>query len=384
LSDFAEVLAEFRRSDRVRALIRMVRKSYRGGSVKIMEVCGTHTMSIARFGIRSLLPGGIRLISGPGCPVCVTPAPFIDAAVEIAGKPRSVLLTFGDMMRVPGSGKTLEVRRAEGADVRVVYSPLDIVAMAEREPGKRFVFLSVGFETTTPGIALSVMEAERRALGNLSFLTANRLVIPAMEALCRSGDVAIDGFLCPGHVSVVIGSDAYRSIVRDFGIPCVVAGFEPVDILIAILALLRQIARRREGGSVEVENAYGRAVTGEGNLKAMEVMGKVFKVVDAEWRGIGVIPRSGLALGDEYAHMDALAVFGGELGSSHETAGRAAAARTGMSAGCRCGEVLRGVIVPPECPLFGKRCVPESPVGPCMVSSEGSCAAYYKYGSGEE
>jgi hydrogenase expression/formation protein HypD len=390
LSGFAEVLAEFRRSDRVRALTGMIRDNYRGGAARIMEVCGTHTMSIARFGIRSLLPAGVRLISGPGCPVCVTPAPVVDAAVEIAGKPRAVVVTFGDMMRVPGSGKTLEARRAEGADVRVVYSALDAVAMAEREPDKRFVFVSVGFETTTPGIALTVMEAERQGLKNLSFLTANRLVIPAMEALCRSGDVAIDGFLCPGHVSVVIGSDAYRGIVRDFGIPCVVSGFEPVDILIAILALLRQMARRKAGESVEVENAYGRAVTGEGNLRAMEIMGKVFRVVDAEWRGIGVIARSGLALGGAYAGMDALSVFGDELGSFAGEAGRrpagrpAAAASAGMPAGCRCGDVLRGVIVPPECPLFGKRCVPESPVGPCMVSSEGSCAAYYKYGSGEE
>jgi hydrogenase expression/formation protein HypD len=255
--------------------------------------------------------------------------------------------------------------------------------MAEREPGKRFVFISVGFETTTPGIALAVMEAERRALGNLFFLTANRLVIPAMEALCRSGDVAIDGFLCPGHVSVIIGSDAYRGIVRDFGIPCVVSGFEPVDILIAILALLRQIARRKAGEKIDVENAYGRAVTGEGNRRAMEIMGKVFKVVDAEWRGIGAISRSGLALNDAFARMDALSVFGDELESGTRIA-HPAAAQEGMPAGCRCGDVLRGRIIPPECPLFGKRCVPESPVGPCMVSSEGSCAAYFKYGSGEE
>jgi hydrogenase expression/formation protein HypD len=383
LNDFAEVLAEFRRSDRVRALTGMIKECFRGGSVKIMEVCGTHTMSIARFGIKSLLPEGVRLISGPGCPVCVTPAPVVDAAVEIAGKARSVVASFGDMMRVPGSGKTLEVRRAEGADVRVVYSALDVLAMAEREPGKRFVFISVGFETTTPGIALAVMEAERRALGNLFFLTANRLVIPAMEALCRSGDVAIDGFLCPGHVSVIIGSDAYRGIVRDFGIPCVVSGFEPVDILIAILALLRQIARRKAGEKIDVENAYGRAVTGEGNRRAMEIMGKVFKVVDAEWRGIGAISRSGLALNDAFARMDALSVFGDELESGTRIA-HPAAAQEGMPAGCRCGEVLRGRIIPPECPLFGKRCVPESPVGPCMVSSEGSCAAYFKYGSGEE
>jgi hydrogenase expression/formation protein HypD len=256
--------------------------------------------------------------------------------------------------------------------------------MAEREPEKRFVFVSVGFETKTPGIALAVIDAERRTPGNLSFLTANRLVIPAMEALCRSGDVAIDGFLCPGHVSVIIGSDAYRGIVREFGVPCVVSGFEPVDILIAILSLLRRIAQRREGGSVEVENAYGRAVTREGNRRAMEIMGKVFEVVDAEWRGIGVIPRSGLGLKGDYARMDALSVFGAELAYGREAGSSAASERHEMPAGCRCGEVLRGVVAPPECPLFGNRCVPERPVGPCMVSSEGSCAAYYKYGSGED
>jgi hydrogenase expression/formation protein HypD len=382
LSGFAEVLAEFRRSDRVRSLAGMIGKERPDGTVRIMEVCGTHTMSIARFGIRSLLPEWVTLISGPGCPVCVTPASIVDAAVEIAGRPRAAVVTFGDMMRVPGSGRSLEVARAGGADVRVVYSALDAAAMAEREPDTRFVFVSVGFETTTPGIALAVMEAERRAIGNLSFLAANRLVVPAMEALCRSGDVAIDGFLCPGHVSVIIGSDAYRGIVRDFGIPCVVSGFEPVDILVAILALLRQIAKRRRGEGIEVGNAYGRAVSTRGNPRAMEIMMKVFETVDAEWRGIGVIPRSGLALRGAHAGMDAVSVFEDEMETPAPREQKVGP--VGMPAGCRCGEVLRGVLVPPECPLFGKRCVPENPVGPCMVSSEGSCAAWYKYGSGDD
>jgi len=360
------LFSEFRSGEHVKTLAGMIRAAYPGGDRAIMEVCGTHTMAIARYGLRSLLPEGLRLVSGPGCPVCVTPASVVDAAVELCGMPKTAVCTFGDMMRVPGSGKTLEVCRADGADVRMLYSAGDAVDLARKEPGKRFVFISVGFETTTPGIALSLLEADRLGLTNLSFLTANRLVIPAMEALCASGDVRIDGFLCPGHVSVIIGSMAYSGIPRDFRIPCVVGGFEPVDVLAALYALVRQIAR----GEARVENAYARAVTGGGNRTAVEVMGKVFKAVDAEWRGIGTIPKSGLALRDEYRLFDALETFGIGLRPVPEPKG------------CRCGDVLRGLIIPPECALFGKRCTPEAPVGPCMVSSEGSCAAFYKYGGG--
>ena len=333
------------------------------GNVNIMEVCGTHTMAIARYGLRGLMPDGLRLISGPGCPVCVTPTSIINAAQKLSEVPGAVISTFGDMMRVPGTDKTLEERRAEGADVRVLYSVYDLLRMAEEEPEKSFIFISVGFETTTPGIALSVLETVGRGLKNVFFLAANRLVIPALEALCTSKETSIQGFLCPGHVSVIIGSDAYKPLAHQFHIPCVVGGFEPVDMLKAIYHLVKQVAE----GEARVENAYTRVVKPGGNSKALHVIDTVFEPVDAEWRGIGTIPLSGLKLRQEYAHLDALERFDVTLVSIPEPRG------------CRCGDVLKGLLIPPECPLFGSRCTPASPIGPCMVSSEGSCAAYYKY-----
>jgi hydrogenase expression/formation protein HypD len=340
----------FRDRMNVKAVTEKINRLYPGGSLKLMEVCGTHTMAIARYGLRGLIPEGLRLISGPGCPVCVTPASIINAAVKISEIPGNVIVTFGDMLRVPGSEKSLEVRRAEGADVRVLYSVRDMLAMAERQRDKNFVFISVGFETTTPGIALSVLEAEKRKLSNVYYLVANRLVIPAMDALCGSGETMIDGFICPGHVSVVIGYGAYRVIADRYGLPCVVAGFEPVDILLAVRELV------------------DRVVTENGNLNAVSTMNRVFKPVAAEWRGIGSIPGSGLALREEFSRFDAAEKF------------RIVPLNSPDPKGCRCGDVLKGIIIPPECGLFGKRCKPESPVGPCMVSSEGSCAAYYRYG----
>jgi hydrogenase expression/formation protein HypD len=333
------------------------------GGVNIMEVCGTHTMAIARYGLRGLMPGGLRLISGPGCPVCVTPASIINAAHELSETQGNVIATFGDMMRVPGTDKTLEECAAEGADIRVLYSAYDLLSMAEEEPEKNFIFISVGFETTTPGIALSVLETAKRGLKNVFFLAANRLVVPALEALCTSQEIMVHGFLCPGHVSVIIGSEAYGVITERFHIPCVVGGFEPVDMLKAIAYIVRQISE----GEARVENAYTRAVKPEGNSRAMTAIDTVFEAVDAEWRGIGSIPLSGLRLRQRYAHLDALKRFNVTLVPIPEPKG------------CRCGDVLKGLLIPPECPLFGARCTPTSPVGPCMVSSEGSCAAYYKY-----
>jgi hydrogenase expression/formation protein HypD len=320
-------------------------------------------MAIARFGLRSLMPEGLRLISGPGCPVCVTPTSIINASLKLAENPGNVIATFGDMMRVPGTDKTLEILKAEGADVRILYSSLDMLEMARLEREKKFIFISVGFETTTPGIALSILEAEKMGLKNVFFLVANRLVIPAMHALCTSEDIEIDGFICPGHVSVIIGSGAYNEIADQYSIPCVVAGFEPVDILMAISDLIERIVNKTAG----VGNAYGRVVSEKGNVMAMDVMEEVFKPVEAEWRGIGFIPQSGLALQDNFLHFDALRNFDVPLVSTPDPKG------------CRCGDVLKGIIIPPECGLFGKVCVPEKPIGPCMVSSEGSCAAYYKY-----
>jgi hydrogenase expression/formation protein HypD len=356
-------LSGFRDSDAVGRLARSIEEAYPGGTHRLMEVCGTHTMAIARYGLRSLLPRGLALLSGPGCPVCVTPSAVIDAAVKLAERPDTAVVTFGDMMSVPGSRKSLELKKAEGADIRVLYSVYDMLHMAKEEPQKDFVFISVGFETTTPGIALSVIETKRRGLGNVCFLAANRLVIPAMDALMKAEEVRIDGFLCPGHVSVIIGSDAYRSFSHQYRVPCVVAGFEPVDILLAICDLAGQIGEKRH----EVTNRYSRAVTPEGNTEAQRVTSVVFEAVEAEWRGIGRIPKSGLSLRPEFREFDALERYELEMVSVPDPPG------------CRCGDVLKGLILPPQCGLFGKRCTPQHPVGPCMVSSEGSCAAYFKY-----
>ncbi|MBN2323852.1 MAG: hydrogenase formation protein HypD [Spirochaetes bacterium] len=356
-------LSGFKDSARVRMLSERIYSFYPGGEHKIMEVCGTHTMAIARYGLRGLLPKGLVLLSGPGCPVCVTPASIIDAAIGLAGTKTVSVLTFGDMLSVPGSKSSLEVMRSKGADVRVLYSAYDMLRMADEERNRQFVFISVGFETTTPGTALAVMEVKKRGLENVSFLVANRLVIPAMDALMRLGEVGIEGFLCPGHVSVIIGSDAYRAVSSTHGVPCTVAGFEPVDILLAISDLTEQI----KSGRHEVSNCYPRAVRPEGNEAARRTADTVFEECDAEWRGIGTIPLSGLVLRPEYREYDALTRFGIRLLQVEEPPG------------CRCGDVLKGLILPPECGLFGNRCTPDRPVGPCMVSSEGSCSAYFKY-----
>jgi len=358
-------ISGFRDSDAVRRLAQKIEEVYPGGTHKLMEVCGTHTMAIARYGLRTLLPERLELLSGPGCPVCVTPASVIDAAVKISSQPDTAIVTFGDMMSVPGSNKSLEEKKADGGDIRVLYSVYDMLKMAEAEKEKNFVFISVGFETTTPGIALALLETKRRELGNVCFLVANRLVIPAMEALMKAQEVRIDGFLCPGHVSVIIGSDAYSGFSERYKVPCAVTGFEPVDILLAVFDLIQQIGEKRYG----VSNRYSRAVTSEGNVEAQRVADMVFEAVAADWRGIGSIPQSGLALRAEFREYDALERFGLELVPVPDPPG------------CRCGDVLKGLILPLQCGLFGGRCTPQHPVGPCMVSSEGSCAAYFKYGS---
>ena len=334
-----------------------------GRRVQLMEVCGTHTMSAFRSGLRSLLPENVALLSGPGCPVCVTPNHFIDRAVQLATAPDTVVTTFGDMMRVPGSHASLEKARAQGAAVKVVYSPLDALEEARRHPELKVVFLGVGFETTAPTTAWAVQEA-RRNVPNFSVLCAHKTMPEAMAALLRSGEVRIDGFLCPGHVSVVIGAGAYRGLVTEFGIPCIITGFEGGDMVRGIEMALRQVVE----GRADVEIQYTRSVTWEGNARARAALADVFEEDDAEWRGLGMIPRSGLKIRHAYAGQDADRVF-------------AAVPRQPPvePAGCRCGDVLRGAIAPPQCPLFRKVCTPANPVGACMVSSEGTCAAYYKY-----
>jgi hydrogenase expression/formation protein HypD len=335
-----------------------------GRGVQLMEVCGTHTVSIFRSGIRTLLPDNVRLISGPGCPVCVTAQRHIDAGIELADREDVIFVTYGDMVRVPGRLGSLEARRARGADVRVVSSAMTAVELARDNPDKQIVFSAVGFETTAPATAAAVLRAEAWGVRNFSLLMAHKLVIPAMTALLEGGDVPLDGFLCPGHVSVIIGTRAYQPIVDEYDMPCVIAGFEPVDILKGILTLLEQV---REG-TARVDNAYPVAVTDEGNVTARRLLERVFTVADTPWRALGVIGRSGLALRDEYRRFDALECFAVTLRDDEDPQG------------CRCGEVIQGKVTPDQCGLFGKVCTPMDPVGPCMVSSEGTCSAWYKYG----
>jgi len=325
-----------------------------------MEVCGTHTMSIARYGLRQLLPEDVRLISGPGCPVCVTAMGDLDRVVALARLPEVTLATFGDLIRVPASRTSLAAERAAGADVRVVYSARDAVQLAADEPEREVVFAGIGFETTAPTIAASLLEARSRGVGNFSVLSLHKTMPLPLRALLDLGETPIDGFLLPGHVSVITGTGVYDFLARDYGVAGVVAGFEPDDILKALLRLVRQTRPA-------IENEYGRAVRPEGNLVAQRLLEQVFEPGDADWRGLGVIPGSGLALRSEFADRDAAMRFAVAVEPPLEPSG------------CRCGEVLRGVTDPAECALFGARCTPEDPVGACMVSSEGACAARYRY-----
>jgi len=331
--------------------------------VQVMEVCGTHTVSIFRSGIRSVMPDNLRLVSGPGCPVCVTAQRHIDAAIQLSELENVILATYGDMVRVPGRLGSLEQRRARGADVRVVNSTRSALRLAEEHADKQVVFIAVGFETTAPATAAALEEAKQRGLDNFTVLAAHKLIVPAMLALMEGGDVPIDGFLCPGHVSVVIGADAYRPVVERFRVPCVVAGFEPAGILSALVVLLGRIAK----GEAVLDNAYPAAVTPHGNATAQQLIERVFVPSDTPWRALGVIPASGLELRPAYRRFDALQRFSIQLGEDVD------------HPACRCGEVIQGRVDPNKCQLFGTECTPTNPVGPCMVSSEGSCSAWYKY-----
>lgn len=334
------------------------------GTMTLMEVCGTHTMAICQHGIRSLLPEQIRLISGPGCPVCVTPVGYVDHAVALARRPETIIATFGDMVRVPGSSSSLGREQAAGASVRVVYSPLDAVALAEKHPDHTVVFLGVGFETTAPTIAGAVVTAKRKQLTNFFVLCAHKTIPIPMAVLADDPELQVDGYLCPAHVSAIIGADAYRPLAERHHVPCVITGFEPLDILQGVLMLARQI----KAGEARVETQYRRVVRPEGNRKAQELLAEVFEPCDAAWRGIGTIPGSGLRLCPDYAAFDAAVQLPVAVEPPRE------------HAGCRCGEILRGKLRPTDCPLFRTVCTPEEPVGACMVSSEGTCAAEYKYG----
>jgi hydrogenase expression/formation protein HypD len=331
----------------------------------IMEVCGTHTVALFRTGIRSMLPKELRLLSGPGCPVCVTDQGYIDIALHLADRPDCLIATYGDMIRVPGRSGSLESRTTKGK-VHVVLSADDAVRLAAEHADKTVVFLAVGFETTTPATAVVVREAAAAGIKNFCILCGHKRVVPAMKALLSSKNDRIDGFLCPGHVSVIIGANAFQEVVQEFGRPCVVGGFEAVQIMEALAEIARQVV----SGRPSVKSLYQAVVTSEGNRVAQQVMASCFDVVDGRWRGIGMIAGSCLQLKAEYSAFDALRRFGlteVEAPALH---------------GCCCGEVLCGLIEPPACGLFGKACKPQSPVGPCMVSSEGVCAAWFKYGTG--
>ena len=329
--------------------------------IRIMEVCGTHTMSIAKNGIKSMLPEGVKLVSGPGCPVCVTPAGVIDAVLELAMKDNVIISTYGDLVRVPGStpGDNLARRRALGAKIDVVYSPVDAIETAKKNPGKEVVFLGVGFETTAPGTAAAALSAKEENVKNFSVLSMLKTCEPAIKALTAMPGFNINGFLLPGHVATIIGRKGFDFLT----LPGVVAGFEAEDILRAVSRLIELIG----SGTVAVENEYKRAVNEDGNPKALAIMQECFERRTDEWRGLGLIEKSGLGFKDSLADFDAEKKFGLKL------IGR------GTATACRCGDVITGRISPEQCPLFGKRCVPEDPVGPCMVSSEGACAATYKY-----
>ena len=337
-----------------------------GRSLRFMEVCGTHTMSAFRSGLHSLMPANLRLISGPGCPVCVTAQRHIDAAIALATRHDVVLVTYGDMLRVPGRSGSLEALRATGARVRVVNSARTALEEARAMPEAQVVFLGVGFETTAPATAATVLEADREGLRNFTVLMCHKRIIPAMLALLQGGDVPLDGFMCPGHVSVIIGSAAYQPIVEGYRKTCVVTGFEPEQMMLGLVHLVRQAVR----GEARLENVYSVVVRQQGNAAALDLLGRVFRPSDTAWRALGTIPASGFELAPAYRRFDALERFGTVLGEDEE------------NPACLCGQVIQGKVEPSECPLFGAACTPLAPIGPCMVSSEGTCAAWYKYNRG--
>jgi len=329
----------------------------------LMEVCGTHTVAIARNGIRALMPEGVRLASGPGCPVCVTSNHDIDKVIALARVPEVIITTFGDMTRVPGSSSSLLAEQAAGRDVRIVYSPLDALKIAEENPDREVVFVGVGFETTTPLVAMVIKRAQAAGLRNFSVYGAHKNMPGALEAIINDPELKVDALILPGHVSTIIGMEPYRFLAEKYGIPGVITGFEPVDVLQGIAMIMRQLKE----GRAEIEIAYARGVMAEGNPHALAAIDEVFETCPAMWRGLGEIPGSGYKIREEYAEFDAMLRFAPEVEKTVE------------HKGCRCGDVLRGIMAPSECALFRKVCTPENPVGPCMVSGEGSCAAYYRY-----
>lgn len=340
-----------------------------GRPLRLMEVCGTHTVAISRSGLRTLLNGTAELVSGPGCPVCVTADAEIDRMMAYCGVPGAIVATYGDLLRVPGSGGTLADRRAGGADVRVIYSPLDAVLMAEEEPHRPFIFLGIGFETTSPATALALELAAERGTENFFVHSAHKLTPPAMQALLAGGGARLDGFICPGHVSTILGEEGFAFLATEHGMPAAIAGFEPLDILMAVDYIADATLGRQ---AVTLKNTYSRWVPPSGNPRAKALMARTFVPGASPWRGLGAIPDSGLFLAPVLSRFDATLAF------------PASVPEPKLNKACRCGEVLRGEILPTACAVFGNACRPERPLGPCMVSGEGACAAYYRYGDGAE
>jgi hydrogenase expression/formation protein HypD len=362
---------EFRDPQKAEALLTQIRNlgaqiyATQSKPIKLMEVCGGHTHAIFKYGLEALLPDSIELIHGPGCPVCVMPKGRLDDAIAIAEHPKVIFTTFGDAMRVPGSQKSLLQAKAQGADIRMVYSPMDALQIARENPDREIVFFGLGFETTAPSTALTILQAEVEKIANFSLFCNHVLIIPALRALLDNPDLQLDGFIGPGHVSITIGTQPYQCVAQEYRKPIVISGFEPIDILQSIWMVLQQIIE----GRCEVENQYSRLVKPEGNKVALAAIDRVFELKDRfEWRGLGEIYRGGLKLTLAYASFDAEQRFA------------IPNRKVADAAACQCGEILKGVLKPWQCKVFGTACTPENPIGSCMVSSEGACAAYYKYG----
>jgi hydrogenase expression/formation protein HypD len=355
---------EFRRSETGKKLLdRIARVSTK--PARLMEFCGGHTVAIFKYGIRHLLPPHIEMLSGPGCPVCVTATADLDRVIALSQQPGVIITTFGDLLKVPSSHSSLQQARAEGSDIRIVYSTLDALDIARKNPEKKVVFIGIGFETTAPGIAASILQEKKEGLKNYYVMSLHKLTPPVTRVLLDSGEARLSGIIAPGHVSTIIGAEAWRFIPEEYGIPFAISGFEPLDMLYCINRLVDQI----ESGQPRLETAYSRAVRPEGNPTALKLMYDVFDVAPSNWRGIGVMPGSGLAIKPALAAFDADKVFDIKVGQPARE-----------PAGCLCGEVIRGITTPTDCKLYAKTCTPEHPVGPCMVSSEGTCAAYYHFG----
>lgn len=362
-ADLQSELKAFKDPRLARGLVESIRELVPDGGATLMEVCGTHTVAIARNGIRTLMPEGVRLASGPGCPVCVTSNHDIDKIIALARVEGVTIATFGDMTRVPGSTSSLLAEQAAGRSVEIVYSPLDALKLAQENPDRQIVFVGVGFETTTPLVAMAVKRAKAAGLENFSVYGAHKNMPGALEVIVNDPELKVDALILPGHVSTIIGVEPYRFLAEKYGVPGVITGFEPVDVLQGIAMIMRQLHE----GRADIEIAYSRGVMAEGNPVALAAIDEVFETCSSTWRGLGEIPGSGYRIREEYAEFDAMRRFAPEVEPTVE------------HKGCRCGDVLRGVMPPNECPLFRTVCSPENPVGPCMVSSEGSCAAYYRY-----